>query len=138
MQSGKSKRRNNDTYLELTVTDPCTESFPDCPNGNEDGAIVYIPKGTDDAYIRLLAKHNNDPLNDPYLTIDPALNIVEDENGNYLYFVGTVTEDGWETTDRFYRHRGKSKAINITGLFEFTGKVCYFEMPTQNGYAATL
>lgn len=37
MQSGKSKRRNNDTYLVLTVTDPYTESFPDCPNGNEDG-----------------------------------------------------------------------------------------------------
>jgi len=52
---------------------------------------------------------------------------VEDEFGNDLVFLGLVTSNGFETPyASFVRHTGKSVATDITGLFEWSGDVCYF------------
>jgi hypothetical protein len=45
-----------------------------------------------------------------------------------------LTEAGFQTpTETFTRNKGKSEAIPITGLFNWTGTVCYIKMPA--GYS---
>ena len=73
-------------------------------------------------YARALAK----PTDNPYLEIVPKLVAVEDESGNELIYLGLVTSNGYETPYASYtRKKGKSKATDITGLFEWSGEVCY-------------
>jgi len=70
------------------------------------------------------------------MTVTPELVAAEDENGNDLVYLGLLTETGFQTpTETFTRNKGKSKAIHITGLFNWTGTVCYIEIPA--GYSGT-
>jgi hypothetical protein len=56
--------------------------------------------------------------------------VVQDENGNDLLYLGLVTDSGFETPYQdFTRRKGKSRAIDISGLFQWNGSVCYFSEP---------
>ena len=53
---------------------------------------------------------------------------VEDENGNNLLVLGLVTGTGWETpTKTLTRTKGKVTAVDMTGLFLWSGDVCYLD-----------
>jgi hypothetical protein len=117
MQSGKGKKAA--AIPTLQVIDPCTSAF----DGNE--AVLQLPKNEAgyDVYARPLAT----PTDNPDMNIMPDLIAVEDEAGNDLIYLGLVTDNGFETPYvSFTRKKGKSKAVDITGLFEWTGDVCYF------------
>jgi len=116
MQSGKGKKAA--AIPTLQVIDPCS-------GFDGDGAILQLPKNDAgyDVYARALAT----PTNNPDMTITPDLIAVEDEFGNDLMYLGLVTSNGFETPYvSFTRKKGKSVAVDITGLFEWTGDVCYF------------
>ena len=117
MQSGAGKRAAEIPTLQ--VVDPCTDSM------DGDPAVVQIPKNDRGyrVYARALAK----PTNNPWMQITPELVAVEDEFGNDLVYLGLVTSNGFETpTGDFIRKKGQSIAQDITGMFEWSGSVCYF------------
>ena len=117
MQSGKKGKRV-DAITELQVIDPCTAAF----DGDE--AIVQLPKNEFgyDVYARALAK----PTDNPWMSVEPSLFAVEDENGNALIWLGIVTPTGFVSNwAEFHRTKGKSTAIDITDIFMWAGKVCY-------------
>ncbi len=116
MQSGKGAKAA--LIPELQVTDPCTSAI----DGN--AAILQLPKNDLGyfVYARALAK----PTDNPDMTITPGLVMVQDESGTDLIYLGLVTSVGFQTTSQpFTRAKGQSKALDITGLFEWTGDVCY-------------
>lgn len=119
MESGNKRS----FITELNVTDWCTEPFDD------DGAVVQIPAATYNVYARALAK----PTDDPNIAIlGNSLSYVTDEYNNNLYYLGSFSKECGVTTPEipecsFTRTKGKSKAINITPLFEYTGDICYFD-----------
>jgi hypothetical protein len=121
LQSGKVGGKGNKAEAlpqnELWAVDPCA-------GFDGDGAVIQLPPGEYDVYARTLAK----PTDEPTMTITSGLRIVEDENGNNLVYLGLVSEDGVFATgaETLTRKKGKSKAVSITGLFEWTGSVCYF------------
>ena len=120
MQSGKGEKA--ETITELQVIDPCTAAF------DGDAAVLQLPKN--DKGYRVYARALATPTDSPDLTITPELVLVEDESGNNLIYLGLVTDNGFETPlVTFTRNKGKSKSVDITGLFEWTGQVCYFEEP---------
>ncbi len=122
MQSGKGKKTADVT--ELQVIDPVSHF-------DGDGAMLQLPNNNKGyrVYARVLAK----PTDDPEMTVTPSLSAVEDEWGNDLLYLGMVTDDGFESANgiTLERTRGKSKAVEITGLFEWTGDVCYFSAPAD-------
>lgn len=114
---GKGKKAGALPQDELWAIDPCAVF-------DGDGAVIQLPPGEYDVYARALAK----PTDNPYMTVSPSLVAVEDEFGNDLVYLGLVTETGFHTqSESFTRKKGKSVAIPITGLFEWTGEVCYFD-----------
>ncbi len=116
MQSGKGAKAA--LIPELQVLDPCTQAF------DGDPALLQLPKNDFgyDVYARALAK----PTDNPNMEIIPDLVMVQDESGNDLVYLGLVTTSGWQTPSMsFTRAKGKSKAVPITGLFHWTGDVCY-------------
>jgi hypothetical protein len=118
MQSGKGKRAA--AITDLQVIDPCTADF------DGDAAVLQLPKNENGyrVYARALAK----PTDNPDMSITPELYAVYDENGNELIYLGLVTDNGFETPyASFTRKKGKSKATDISGLFEWSGDVCYFD-----------
>lgn len=119
MQSGKGKKA--EAITELRVTDPCA-GF----DGN--GAVIQLPKN--EAGYRVYARALAKPTDEPDIQISPELVAVEDENGNDLVYLGLVTDNGFETSSvSFTRKKGKSKAIDISGLFLWSGTVCYLYEP---------
>lgn len=125
VESGKGKRA--EAITELQVTDPC--AF----DGN--GATLKLPpnKNGYNVYARVLAK----PTDEPYIGLESSLYMVQDEDGNDLLFLGLVTDQGFETpTVSVTRKKGKSKAVDISGMFQWSGTVCYFEEPTD-GYESS-
>lgn len=117
MQSGTGKRAAEISTLK--VTDPCTSSI----DGNP--AIVQIPKN--DLGYKVYARTLATPTGNPSMKIIPDLVAVEDEFGNDLVYLGLVTSNGFETPyASFTRNKGQSKAQDITGLFEWSGNICYF------------
>lgn len=125
VESGKGKRAA--TVTELQVTDPC--AF------DGDGATLQLPPNSNGyrVYARVLAK----PTDEPYLGLESSLYMVQDEDGNDLLYLGLVTDDGFETpTISVTRKKGKSKAVDISGMFQWSGTVCYFEEPAD-GYESS-
>jgi hypothetical protein len=132
MESGKKGPKSAPLATELEVTDWCSGFSPN------DSAKLRLPKneGGYAVYARVLAK----PTGDPQIEIhDPGLALVEDENGNNLLYLGLVTETGFQTEYvSFTRTKGKSKAVDITGLFLWSGTVYYLTEPTEGDYVPTL
>lgn len=121
MQSGKGKKA--EAVTELQVIDPCA-------GFDSDGAVIQLPKN--EAGYRVYARALAKPTDEPDIKIMPELIAVEDENGNDLVYLGLVTENGFETPSvSFTRKKGKSKAVEITGLFLWTGTVCYLSEPLE-------
>lgn len=119
MESGSGKGKRTATITELQAIDPCSAPI------DNDPAVVQLPPNAKGyrVYARALAK----PTDNPWMTVTPELVAVEDEFGNDLMYLGLVTSDGFTTPyETFTRSTGKSRAIPITGLFEWTGDVCYF------------
>ncbi len=117
MESGTGKRAL--AVPTLQVTDPCTALF------DADAAVVQLPAWSEgyDVYARALAT----PTDNPSMSITPDLVAVEDEFGNDLIYLGLVTSDGFRTPYvSMQRTKGRSTAVDITGLFEWSGDVCYF------------
>jgi len=101
---------------ELWAIDPCAVFDGD--------AVIQLPPGEYNVYARALAK----PTDSANMTVTPELIAVEDEYGNDLIWLGLLTDKGFATKSQtFTRKKGKSVAIPITGLFEWTGEVCYFD-----------
>jgi hypothetical protein len=86
-------------------------------------------------YARALAK----PTSNPEMTILPSLVSAVDELGNDLMYLGLVTDRGFVRSDGITvtRTKGKSIATNVTGLFLWSGDVCYFTAP-DGTYTETL
>jgi hypothetical protein len=129
MQSGKHNGKGSkNTALPdvLQVIDPCTAAF------DGDAAVLQLPKneGGYRVYARALAK----PTDNPDMTITPGLVAVEDEYENDLVYLGLVTDNGFETPyEIFTRKKGKSRAVDITGLFLWSG-IVYYLSPPADGY----
>jgi hypothetical protein len=125
MQSGKGKKA--EAIPELQVTDPC---------GRDGEATLQLPK-CDDGY-RVYARALGKPTGEPYYDMlsNPQLNVVQDDDGNDLIYLGELTDNGIVTADgdKFIsRGKGKSKAIPITDLFMWTGYVCAFPGENETG-----
>ncbi|MBP1624262.1 MAG: hypothetical protein H6Q07_2282 [Acidobacteria bacterium] len=117
MQSGSTKGKAA-AFTELKAVDPCA-------GFDGDGATVQLPPNPAGyrVYARALAK----PTSDPTMKITPSLISAEDENGNDLVYLGLVTDSGFLRSDEtLVRTKGKSKAVNVTPLFQWSGDVCYF------------
>lgn len=122
VESGKGKKAA--AIAELQVTDPC--AF------DGDGATIKLPPNNNGyrVYARVLAK----PTDEPYIGLESSLYMVQDENGNDLLYLGLVTDNGFETPSvSVTRKKGNSKAVDISGMFQWSGTVCYFEEPLD-GY----
>ncbi len=121
MRSGKKGGKGSKNAAlpdTLQVIDPCA-------GFDGDGAVLQLPpnEGGYDVYARALAT----PTGEPNMIITPELIAGEDEHGNALLFLGVLTANGFETPSQEFRRKGKSNAIEITGLFEWTGTVCYLD-----------
>jgi hypothetical protein len=121
MESGNAKGKwasENNVY---GVRDSCTAEF------DGDAARLVLPANKKGYFVtaRVLAK----PTDDPSLTINNGqLLWVKDEAGNDLWVLGLVNETGFETPDvTLTRTSGKVKAVDISGLFRWSGNVCYFD-----------
>jgi hypothetical protein len=118
MQSGKGSKFEEVTTLQ--VIDPCAD--------DGDGATLQLPKN--DLGYRVFARALGKPVGVERISLTPGLNIVEDENGNDLLYLGLVTNSGFQSLGQpFTRIKGKSKAIEISNLFKYTGSICYFAIP---------
>lgn len=119
MLSGNAKGKWASTNITYGVRDACTAPF------DGDAAELVLPPNEKGYYVtaRVLGK----PTNNPELTIEGDLLWVQDENGNDLLVLGLVTDNGFRTPSGTYtRSTGKVSAVDITGLFEWNGSVCYF------------
>jgi hypothetical protein len=129
MESGKGKKFEE--VLQLRVLDNWA--------GDADGARLQLPKNEAgySVYARALGKPGDRDLTSIGLT--PGLGLVQDEYGDNLYYLGWVTDSHFETENQvFERRKGKSKAIDISPLFKWSGEICYFfdVPPTEEGYYA--
>jgi len=127
MESGKGK--NFEDILQLRVLDNWA--------GDTDGARLQLPKN--EAGYRVYARALGKPGEMTSIGLTPGLGLVQDENGNDLYYLGLVRDGGFETPEQdFRRGKGKSKAIDISDLFKWYGEICYFfdVPPTEDGYYA--
>ena len=139
MESGTKGPKGAPDTETLEVTDWCTESFPDFGQTSGDGAVLRLPYSANGyaVYGTLGGKPGDD--GEPTVTISPDLYYVEDESGNDLILLGLVDSSGTATFGSdgtiLYRTassdstkgKGARKATNLTGLFEYTGEICYVQ-----------
>jgi hypothetical protein len=119
MESGSSKGKRATTLTEFGVKDACTADF------DGDAAVLQLPPN--DKGYRVYARPLAKPTDEPSLQVMPELLAAVDEFGNDLIYLGLVTDSGFESEiQTFTRKKGKSKAVDITGLFQWSGDVCYF------------
>jgi hypothetical protein len=129
MESGKKGPKSAPDTIGLQVTDTCTGFSPSDP------ASLRLPKNDRGyrVYARVLGKPSeNDSSLRAIEIFDPQLLLVQDESGNDLLYLGLVTENGFlSTSASFVRTTGKSQAVDITGLFQWSGSVCYLTAPDE-------
>lgn len=117
----------------LYVHDPCSFS------ANNDPAIVQLESGEYQVYARILAKPKKDTEQRSvvfYPKLVDACNENASSNATFGDFInctddsliglGIVTKDGAFTQDMqsFERRKGKSKAVEITDMFRWSGYAC--------------
>jgi hypothetical protein len=145
MESGAKGPKGNQEGTSLEVTDWCTESFTDNGENQGDPAVLRLPKADGYAvYARILGKPAKSGDGEPSAQISPGLAYVEDEAGNDLVLLGLVDSSGTATFssdgETIYRTststsnsgKGAQKFSNLTGLFEWTGEVCYVQADADN------
>lgn len=127
MESGSKGPTSAPGVTELQVTDTCTGFTPNDP------AILRLPKNEKGyrVYARVLGKPSKDEGDLRTIGIyDPEFVLVQDELGNDLLYLGLVTDRGFLTTSAsFVRTSAKSRATDITGLFQWSGRVCHLTAP---------
>jgi hypothetical protein len=120
MESGNAKGKKAAELLltDLQVTDACTADF------DGDAARLRLPPN--EKGYRVYGRGLAWPT-DGSLTVEPELLAAYDENGTDLIYLGLVTDNGFESaTETFTRKGKKPRAIDVTGLFLWSGEVCYF------------
>jgi len=124
------------SVTELTVHDPCAECF------DGDPVKVQLPSGEYQVYARILAKPKKtgeersvifypkliDACNDNETPIDGFGDFINCSDES-LIGLGIITKDGLFDKDSQYLERiapvrGNNKAVNITGMFQWSGWVC--------------
>lgn len=122
MESSTKGHKGSPVATDLQVTYACTGFSPDDP------AILRLPKHEKGyrVYIRVTGKSsNNDGGLRAVEIYDPEFTVVQDEHGNDLLYLGLVTDRGFLTSSAsFVRTSAKSRALDITGLFQWSGSVC--------------
>lgn len=120
MTSGNAKGKFASTNPVYGVRDACTAPF------DGDAAELVLPPNEKGYYVtsRVLGK----PTDNPEISLEGSLFMVQDEMGNDLLVLGLVTDNGFETPSGTYsRTSGKVRAVDISGLFMWSGTVCYFD-----------
>ncbi|MCG9726703.1 hypothetical protein [Vibrio brasiliensis] len=137
---GPAKKSGSDADLDSTtlqVTDACTGY-----SGN-DPAVVRIPADKDGyaVYARVLGKPTDDGGPDFSVTGREIPIIGDGDNTtDDVWLIGVIDNEGalipgtcddggctlerWESTEK---GKGAKTATNLTGLFSFSGEVCYWE-----------
>ncbi len=132
MKSGRKA-----TYTDMKAVDNCAFLEGDETVGQ---AVIELPKSDLGYYVfgRVLAKPGKDTEQRTITIFDPTLASVQDEFGNDLVYLGLVTTSGFESvTQPFTRTPGKSKAVDITGLFMWKGEICYLTQPDPSALPTT-
>ncbi|MEW5803048.1 MAG: hypothetical protein AB1847_13185 [bacterium] len=104
------------------------------PYAGIDGNDVLIQLPMNEAGYRVYAKALTKPADNPDVTVIPALMAVKDESGNDLVYLGLITESGVETSyesSSIVCQKDKSRAVDITALFRWSGTVCYLYEPEE-------
>lgn len=129
--SAKSGGKASQIYTEFRVTDACAPWFDGTP------AVVELPPSANGyhVYARALAK----PGGSTTLTYGGSLFSAVDEYGNDLVDLGLVTGNSVASTgEPLTRTKGKSTAVDITGLFLWSGTVCDIVFPQVPVYTDPL
>lgn len=115
MQSGKKS-----LATKMEVVDKCAEAFDLTP------IVINLPYNKNGFFV--FARPQGKPTNDPSMGITPDL-ISVTEGVNDLLYLGFVNSKGFKMPyvelTRSKVKMGKSKAVDITGLFQWSGSVCY-------------
>ncbi len=117
IKSGRKTAKNTTLYPDLQVTDTCSPGFDGTP------AVVELPPSDTGywVYARALAK----PGGSNTLSYSGALFSAIDEYGNDLVYLGLVTSSGVALPSQdLVRTKGRSVAVDITGMFLWSGTVC--------------
>lgn len=118
MQSGSTKGQKAAAITSFQAIDPCTAAFDGSP------AVIQLPPN--DKGYKVYARALASPTDQPFMEIMPNLVMVQDEFGNDLMYLGLVTSNGFDTPyQTLTRQKGQSKALDITGMFNWSGSVCY-------------
>lgn len=138
MQSGKIKgKKLADMGDTLQVIDPCADFTHDTTR--DAAAILQLPPNS--AGYGVYARMVGTPIENGNMTIEPGIDYVADDDGNLLWFAGSVgkgfsCED--QTIDEHHKgsqgkdSTGQSVATDISCLFQWSGDVCYFN-PDSSG-----
>jgi hypothetical protein len=122
MTSGSAKGKWASTGVVYGVRDACTAPF------DGDAAELTLPPNPNGKGYYVTARVLGKPTENPELTLSGELVFVKDEQGNDLLVLGLVTDNGFTTpTQTITRTKGKVSALDVTGLFEWSGQVCYFD-----------
>lgn len=100
------------------VHDACTVAI------DGDSAEISLPKNEKGYYVvtRVIGK----PTNNPELTINGHMQFIEDEYGSEFLVLGIITSTGFQTPIQISAQTvSASVATDISGLFEWSGRVCY-------------
>jgi hypothetical protein len=133
MESGKKGPKGATDCTTLEVVDKCA-------GFDGDEAIMRLPKNEGGYNVYLRAKGKPTELGED-MKILGRLQYVEDEDGNSLIFLGTLTQNGLLTDEGLTRPKGKTKAVDITALFQLHGSICYQDalpedLPNPDDYNA--
>jgi hypothetical protein len=132
MQSGKIKgNKLSDLGDTLQVIDPCAGFLYDTTD--DSAAILQLPPHN--AGYSVFARMVGTPSGN--MEIEPGLDYVMDDEGNYLWWYAGEVGQGFSCKDQTIDphqkgsqgkgNTGKSTAVDITCLFEWSGEVCYLD-----------
>jgi len=130
MESGKKGPKSAPDTIGLQVTDTCTGFAPNDP------ASLRFPKNDKGyrVYARVLGMPSGDDGLRTIEIFDPQFQMVKDESGTDLLSLGLVTENGFlSTSASFVQTTGRPRAVDITGLFQWSGSVCRPASPDESG-----
>lgn len=136
MESGRKGPKNAPETATLEVTDWCS-GF-----SQNDSAALRIPKDGEGymVFARITGKPSQDGETPSQIAVNGCFQGASDENGNDMVLLGLINTEGSFVPDcsngttqdtvltRFDsggKGKGAKKATNITGLFEWSGDVCY-------------
>ena len=124
--------QENKVYFDKTklqATDWCTGFTPN------DAARIRLPNHDSGyaVYARVLGRQTE---NRKIEICDPGLTFVEAEDGINLLYLGLVKKTGYQTPAMSYTHKIRTATtLDITGLFQWSGEVCYLTRP-EDGVSA--